>query len=915
MPFPQLSLQQHDSELFNMDLGGDLGHPAENVEDHDSNDNDAHQDPDKPSVSGSRGAAHQDPSEPPDPNLSGSTDDANVKFNPTLEDMKIAHEFVKLLEKASLRSEIEPLDDGLLETIMNPPTCLLTIENADHRLSIDLFLAITNAAEETYTTVQTALLRRDPKRNILTYHKARKLVEQLSGVSAIVRDMCVNSCMAYTGAFINLQNCPYCGESRFELRKKKEVPRYQFSTCPLAPQLQVLWRTPAGAESLKYCRKYTDRVFDELRQNAGVKQSPFSDFFDGSAYLEAVQGGRIGDNDMVLSLSLDGAQLYRNKVSDCWIYIWVVLDHPVDVRYQKRYVLVGSVIPGPNKPKNLDSFLFPGLFHLSALQCEGMRVWNALTDELLVIFIFLALLCADGPAMALVSGLVGHHGRIHCRFYCPLIRRHKPGGSHYYPALLLPDNYNVEGCSHPDVDINALLHDFSVSPAVDAIRHYNQALMLVTNSLNPTQYERNRLATGISKPSILSGLPPLRNLGIPGMFTGNCMHLPCLNLPDLLIPLFRGLFKCDKNGNDSVASWQWAVFKFYAIWQTHGKEVATMMPYIPGSFGRPPRNPAEKISSGYKAWKFLLYLYGLGPCLFYGHLPPAYYENFNYLVRGIRLMLQEDIFSDEVKTAHSDLIEFLYGFEELYIQCPLRRCQVNSLKAMLPDLELTSLSLPREARDLGDGYALLHATDSTARLVNVAEDVALRRWMSQNGVPIPQAQQENVGVVRWAHLCLPNGQTARSRWVEERSQLEHTRISRNVKICLDGQTCFAEIHFFLIMHRHSDPSHVDSGSFTDFPLAVVSMYGLPDKTILKESLGNYYTVQHKRDIDVRVIDVKSVQSVVMMAPDPQYHLFHCDGTEENWYFLMEKPGLKISCYIGGPFDDDDDDSNELDTSN
>lgn len=44
-------------------------------------------------------------------------------------------------------------------------------------------------------------------------------------------------------------------------------------------------------------------------------------------------------------------------------------------------------------------------------------------------------------------------------------------------------------------------------------------------------------------------------------------------------------------------------------------------PYIPGSFGRAPHNPAEKISSGYKAAEFLAYLFCLGPGLLFRVLP------------------------------------------------------------------------------------------------------------------------------------------------------------------------------------------------------------------------------------------------------------------------------------------------------
>ena len=106
------------------------------------------------------------------------------------------------------------------------------------------------------------------------------------------------------------------------------------------------------------------------------------------------------------------------------------------------------------------------------------------------------------------------------------------------------------------------------------------------------------------------------------------MHL-ILNLVDLLINLWRGTFDC--NPNDSKATWDWAVL-VGEIWKMHGADVGNAVPNLPGSFDRPPCNPAEKINSGYKAWEFLLYFFGLGPCLLFGILPDAYWTNYCKLV-------------------------------------------------------------------------------------------------------------------------------------------------------------------------------------------------------------------------------------------------------------------------------------------
>jgi len=98
----------------------------------------------------------------------------------------------------------------------------------------------------------------------------------------------------------------------------------------------------------------------------------FSDVLHGTDLIGTFQDGHIDEDDIVLMFSIDGAQLYAKKVLLCWIYIWVLLNLSPTEHYKKHRVFVGGFIPGPNNPKNIDSFLFPGLQHLVALQKEGL---------------------------------------------------------------------------------------------------------------------------------------------------------------------------------------------------------------------------------------------------------------------------------------------------------------------------------------------------------------------------------------------------------------------------------------------------------------------------------------------------------------------------------------------------------------
>jgi hypothetical protein len=320
-----------------------------------------------------------------------------------------------------------------------------------------------------------------------TLYRVKQIVAELTGVESIVHDMCIDSCVGFTGPFGGLAHCPECGKCRYDVVKFAEsggeirIPRKQFSSISVGPQLQALYRDPKSADAMRYRERRTQEIFDELQQMDGIKPD-FHDIFDGSDYLQAVHDGQIKDDDITLMFSVDGAQLYKNKGLDCWIGIWVVLDRSPDTRYKKKNVLPALVIPGPKKPKNLDSFLFPSFHHLAAIQREGLAIWDAFRNKLYKSPPFLVLGCADGPGLAYLNGLIGHHGKNGCRLYCGLKGRHKAGCPHYYPALLKPPDLTVFGCDHPDIDAANLGR---CSPET-----YLANLAHVLKSANDAEYKR-----------------------------------------------------------------------------------------------------------------------------------------------------------------------------------------------------------------------------------------------------------------------------------------------------------------------------------------------------------------------------------------------------------------------------------------
>ncbi len=99
---------------------------------------------------------------------------------------------------------------------------------------------------------------------------------------------------------------------------------------------------------------------------------------------------------------------------------------------------------------------------------------------------------------------------------------------------------------------------------------YQEKMKLVMSSPNITQYEMNRLETGISKPSIFSGLNPNHFMGVPKCFVADVMHLPALNVTEHFFELWRAKTGRERRDTDP---WLFAVLTG-KHWIEFGQEVA-----------------------------------------------------------------------------------------------------------------------------------------------------------------------------------------------------------------------------------------------------------------------------------------------------------------------------------------------------
>ncbi|KZT02196.1 uncharacterized protein LAESUDRAFT_662285 [Laetiporus sulphureus 93-53] len=429
------------------------------------------------------------------------------------------------------------------------------------------------------------------------------------------------------------------------------------------------------------------------------------------------------------------------------------------------------------------------------------------------------------------------------------------------------------------------------------------------------------------------------------------MHLIALNIPDLLLGLWRGTLDCERP--DDRSTWDWAVLRG-ETWKTHGEVVGKTLPYLPGSFDRPPRDPAEKLNSGYKAWEFLLYIFGMGPALFYNVLPERYWQNFCQLVAAVRILHQRKITRTQLKHVYQLILEFTKTFENLYycarqerihfcrqsihalwhiswevihvgppvyytqwtmertignlgeeIKQPsnpyknlseqgLRRAQENALKAMIPALaegkdDTDTYRLPRGAIDIGGGYTLLRAREEVLHHIPGPEAVAFQRFLS-NADNFTEGWDGKA--TKWARLRLPNEQIACSAWKENLKPLNKIRTAQNVKVNTSNV-----IYVWDSFIRFAEVQYYFCASVQRqmVILAMVSMYSQPDSDLLERSHNMVWVFKYPESLSLRVVEVKNIVSVVAMIPVP-----HSLGMPQNgqYFFLVEKPGLDVA-WLGG----------------
>jgi hypothetical protein len=458
---------------------------------------------------------------------------------------------------------------------------------------------------------------------------------------------CINSCICYVGPKANDQSCHHCNEPRFD--PISGCPRKFFTYVPLIPRLLQFHRSEKMSKEMRYRGEYEGKRSENV----------ISDVFDGSLYRSlrdmhiTVDGKELlskffsDDCDIALGLSTDGFAPFKRRKHTCWPLLIFNYNLPPEVRFHLAHILCVSVIPGPKKPKEFDSFQWPLIQELLEL-AFGIKAFDGSTKKLFVLRAFLILIFGDMPAISMVMCMKGHNGKSPCRA-CKIQGLRIPGSratTHYVP---------LNRSLHPDTQNNNTVKEYD--PLDLPLRSHKEFLEMAQDvQFAQSAAEADRLAMqyGIKATPLLSYAP---SIVFPTSFPHDFMHLIYENLIKNMVLLWTGAFKDLDEGTEDYRLQP-------AIWEAIGKATAASGKTIPLAFGARPKNVAEdKSASTADSWSFwILYI---GPVLLQRKFKnEKYYNHFVELVKLINLCLQFEITRSQVDEIRRGFASWVEDFEK-----------------------------------------------------------------------------------------------------------------------------------------------------------------------------------------------------------------------------------------------------------
>ncbi len=280
--------------------------------------------------------------------------DMNGGLDELLDDVDAMHEgdygetesLKKLRESAAL-----PLYPGCLHTLLSVITALLHIK------------VMNRWSNKSFEMLLSELQKYFPEGHVLpkSYHAAKKFLDEIgTGFNEI--DVCKNDCALFYKEYEKSENCPICGESRWEFvdGKGNKIPHKTLRHFPLKPRLQRLFMSTEIAFDLRW---HDVKRGDKLArvEEKGVMRHPADTpawkWFD-ECYPDVASDSR----NVKFGLATDGFTPWSDMGNpySLWPVILIPYNLPAYKFMKEDFQIMSLLIPGPRSPgKDIDVYLRP----------------------------------------------------------------------------------------------------------------------------------------------------------------------------------------------------------------------------------------------------------------------------------------------------------------------------------------------------------------------------------------------------------------------------------------------------------------------------------------------------------------------------------------------------------------------------
>ncbi|XP_048604901.1 uncharacterized protein LOC125582315 [Brassica napus] len=214
---------------------------------------------------------------------------------------------------------------------------------------------------------------------------------------------CKNDCILYRKQYEELETCPRCSASRWEIDKhsneeKKGIPAKVLRYFPIKDRFKRMFRSARMAEDLRW---HANNATED-----GIMRHPVDSLSWAQVNNKWPEFASEARN-LRLGLSTDGMNPFsiQNTKYSTWPVLLVNYNLPPTLCMKAENVMLTMLIPGPTAPSNnIDVYLEPLVEDLQELWSEGIQVYDSFLKEKFTLKAMLLWTISDYPALGSLAG-------------------------------------------------------------------------------------------------------------------------------------------------------------------------------------------------------------------------------------------------------------------------------------------------------------------------------------------------------------------------------------------------------------------------------------------------------------------------------------------------------------------------------